>query len=174
TSAGGTNSLSVNNSTINGNIIANQAAQTAMEITRSVLNGSIDINGDTATLKLDDSTVSGDIRLDTSAADRSEIWLNNSDVQGHLYGNGQNSTLYLAGKSQFNGTQFSKFSDLNVAGNVAIAGGFTNDNVGQQLTVKGETLTAPIQLSSGKLAFDATKIIANTLSLKEGASLALT
>ncbi|WP_152083310.1 autotransporter outer membrane beta-barrel domain-containing protein [Enterobacter oligotrophicus] len=174
TSAGGTNSLSVNNSTINGNIIANQAAQTAMEITRSVLNGSIDINGDTATLKLDDSTVSGDIRLDTSTADRSEIWLNNSDVQGHLYGNGQNSTLHLAGKSQFNGTQFSKFSDLNVAGNVAIAGGFTNDNVGQQLTVKGETLTAPIQLSSGKLAFDATKIIANTLSLKEGASLALT
>lgn len=166
----------IDHSQIDGNVIANNAALIAFDITHSVLNGNIDASTGSGivALHLTDSSVSGDVNLNGTSVKESNVWLNRSDVQGHLYGSGQNSTLHLDGFSQFNGEQFSRFSDLNIAGNLNLTGGFTDTNVGTGLSVKGETLTAPVKLTAGNVTFDKTKLIADTLSLSSGATLVMT
>ena len=169
----GTTTASLTDSTLNGNLIANRAAQIAMDITRSVLTGNINASTGTGTvdLHLTDSALSGDINLNGTTVLRSDIWLDNTDVAGNLYGSGEASTLHLANMPVFGGTQFSHFSKLAVAGDLLLTDGFSDANVGNALTVSGTTVTAPVQLTSGNLAFDNTKLIADTLALSSGASL---
>ncbi|MEF9888328.1 autotransporter outer membrane beta-barrel domain-containing protein [Citrobacter sp.] len=158
---------------LNGNLIADNAALIAMDITRSVLTGNIDASGGTGTvdLHLTDSSLSGDINLNGAKVLHSDIWLDNANVAGNLYGSGEASTLHLANMPLFGGTQFSNFGKLSVASDMVLTDGFTDANVGNALTVTGTTVTAPVQLSRGKLTFDNTKLIADTVALSSGASL---
>lgn len=167
---------SFNDSQVNGDVIANKAAQIALDITRSVLNGNIDARtgSDTVVLHLTDSRLNGDVNLNGENITGADVWLDNTRLAGHLYGSGEGSTLHLANTPAFNGTQFSNFSALTMTGDTVITGGFTDANVGKALTVNGKTVTAPVQLSSGKLTFNSTKLLADTLALSRSASLALT
>lgn len=164
---------SLADSSLNGNLIANKAAQIAMDITRSVLTGNVDASAGQGSvdLHLTDSTLSGDINLNGAKVLRSDIWLDNAEVAGNLYGSGAASTLHLANMPEFSGTKFSNFGKLAIADDVVLTDGFTDTNVGNALTVNGTTVTAPVQLSSGNLTFDNTKLIADTLALSSGASL---
>ena len=164
---------SLADSSLNGNLIANKAALIAMDITRSVLTGNIDASTGKGSvdLHLTDSTLSGDVNLKGTTVLRSDIWLDNTEVAGQLYGSGDASTLHLTNMPEFGGTQFSNFGTLAVAGDLVLTDGFTDANVGNALTVNGTTVTAPVQLSSGNLTFDNTKLIADTLALSSGASL---
>ena len=164
---------SLADSSLNGNLIANKAALIAMDITRSVLTGNIDASTGKGSvdLHLTDSTLSGDVNLKGTTVLRSDIWLDNTEVAGNLYGSGDASTLHLTNMPEFGGTQFSNFGKLAVAGDLVLTDGFTDSNVGNALTVNGTTVTAPVQLSSGNLTFDNTKLIADTLALSSGASL---
>lgn len=165
--------VSLEDSALNGNLIANKAAQIAMNITRSVLTGNIDASTGVGTvdLHLTDSTLSGDVNLNGVKVLRSDIWLDNTEVAGNLYGSGDASTLHLVNMPTFDGTTFSNFGKLDVAGDLVLTDGFTDTNVGNALTVSGTTVTAPVALSGGKLTFDNTKLIADTLALSSGASL---
>ncbi|MDX6040965.1 autotransporter outer membrane beta-barrel domain-containing protein [Scandinavium lactucae] len=160
-------------SQIDGNVIANNAAKIALDITRSVLNGNINADTGTVALHLTDSSLYGDVNLNGDNITGADVWLDNTRLAGHLYGSGEASSLHLANTPAFNGTQFSNFSTLTMAGDTLINGGFTNANVGNALVVKGHTVTAPVKLSSGNLTFESTKLIADTLALSSGASLAL-
>jgi len=164
---------SLADASLNGNLIANKAALIAMDITRSVLTGNIDASTGVGSvdLHLTDSALSGDINLNGAKVLRSDIWLDNSEVAGNLYGSGEASTLHLANMPEFGGTQFSNFGKLAVAGDLLLTDGFSDTNVGNALTVNGITVTAPVQLASGNLTFDNTKLIADTLALSSGASL---
>lgn len=172
-SGSGSITASLADSSLNGNLIANKAALIAMDITRSVLTGNIDASTGKGSvdLHLTDSTLSGDVNLKGTTVLRSDIWLDNTEVAGNLYGSGDASTLHLANMPEFGGTQFSNFGKLAVAGDLVLTDGFTDANVGTALTVNGTTVTAPVQLSSGNLTFDNTKLIADTLALSSGASL---
>lgn len=166
----------IDNSHVTGDITANGAAKIAMDITRSVLTGSVDAHTGSGTVdvKITDSTLSGDINLAGKSIQRADVWLTSAKVGGNLYGSGENSTLHLAGNTSLDGKQFSHFSQLTFTDSASFTGGFSNENVGTALTVTGGSITAPVQLSSGKLTFSGTKIIADTLSLSSGASLAMT
>lgn len=172
-SGAGTITASLADSHLNGNLIANKAAQIAMDITRSVLEGNIDASTGTGTvdLHLTDSALSGDVNLNGTRVLRSDVWLDNAAVAGHLSGSGNASTLHLANMPEFGGTQFSNFNQLAVTGDLRLTDGFSDSNVGSALTVTGTTVTAPVQLSGGALTFDNTKLIADTLALSSGASL---
>ncbi|WP_231736583.1 MULTISPECIES: hypothetical protein [Leclercia] len=141
---------SLADSSLNGNLIANKAAQIAMDITRSVLTGNVDASAGQGSvdLHLTDSTLSGDINLNGAKVLRSDIWLDNAEVAGNLYGSGAASTLHLANMPEFSGTKFSNFGKLAIADDVVLTDGFTDTNVGSALTVNGTTVTAPVQLSS--------------------------
>lgn len=167
---------SIDQSLITGNIIANKAALIALDITNSVVDGNIDtISGvGTVDLHLTDSRLLGDINVKGDKITESVVWLDNSSVSGHLYGSGPSSTLHLSNLGTFSGSQFSNFDNFVVNGDTTLTGGFTNENVGSSLTVSANTLTAPVQLSSGKLTLNNTKLIADTLSLSNSSSLALT
>ena len=169
-------SASLNNTRLNGNLIANNAAQIALDITRSVLKGNIDASAGqgSAALHLTNSTLDGDLNLKGASLKTSDVWLDNTRVAGHLYGSGANSTLHLANTPTFGGSQFSNFATLAISGDTSLIGGFTNTSVGSALTVKGTSVTAPVKLGSGKLTFDNTRLVADTLALSGGASLALT
>ncbi|MCU6669479.1 autotransporter outer membrane beta-barrel domain-containing protein [Enterobacteriaceae bacterium H4N4] len=171
--ATGTLTASLTDTHLTGNLIANKAAQIAMDITRSVLEGSINATtgAGTVDLHLTDSSLSGDVDLKGTPLLRSDVWLDNTAVAGYLYGSGNASTLHLANMPVFGGTQFSNFDTLTSAGDLLLTDGFSDANVGNALTVTGTTVTAPVQLSSGKLIFDDTKLIADTLALSSGASL---
>ncbi|WP_333852372.1 autotransporter outer membrane beta-barrel domain-containing protein [Leclercia sp.] len=175
TTLSGSNSItaSLEDSHLNGNLIANKAAQIAMDITRSVLTGNIDASTGTGTvdLHLTDSTLSGDVNLNGATVLRSDLWLDNTAVAGKLYGSGEASTLHLANMPEFGGTQFSHFGKLAITGDLTLTDGFSDANVGNALTVSGTRVTAPVQLSSGTLTFDNTRLIADTLALSSGASL---
>ncbi len=164
---------SLADSHLNGNLIANKAALIAMDITRSVLTGNIDASTGVGSvdLHLTDSTLSGDVNLNGAKVLRSDIWLDNTEMTGTLYGSGEASTLHLTNMPEFGGTQFSNVGKLAIAGDLVLTDGFTDTNVGNALTVNGTTVTAPVALSSGKLTFDNTKLIADTLALSSGASL---
>lgn len=172
-SSSDTISSSLTDTTLNGNLIAKKAAQIAMDITRSVLKGNIDASAGTGNvdLHLTDSSLSGDLNLKGTTVLSSDVWLDNTEVAGNLYGSGNASTLHLANMPVFGGSQFSNFDTLAIAGDLVLTDGFSDANVGNALTVTGTTVTAPVQLSSGKLTFDNTKLIADTLALSSGASL---
>lgn len=165
----------LNDAQLNGDLIANKAAEIALNITRSVMEGNIDAytGSGTVALHLTDSQLHGDVNLNGDKITASDVWLDNTEVTGHLYGSGEASTLHL-NTPTFGGSQFSNFSALAITGDTVLSDGFTDANVGQALSVKGNTVTAPVQLSSGKLTFSETKLIADTLALSSGASLALT
>lgn len=59
-------------------------------------------------------------------------------------------------------------------GTTSLSGGFSDDNVGARLQVNNGTLIAPVNLSQGQLVFNQARLIADTLTLRESASLELT
>ncbi|QLA69331.1 autotransporter outer membrane beta-barrel domain-containing protein [Enterobacter pasteurii] len=167
-------SATLDNAQISGNLVASGAARTTLDITRSTVKGNIEAGQGSVDLHLTNSTLGGDVNLASDGQTASDVWLDNSRVAGHLYGGGAASTLHLAAMPIFEGAQFSRFGTLEVTGDTVLNGGFTNNNVGSTLTVKGNTVTAPVRLSSGKLTFSHTRLVADTLALSSGASLNLT
>lgn len=163
-------------SQLNGDVVMKKAASASLVMTGSGLSGSIDasaVSGDVS-VYLDNSDITGDVILNNGTVTRADVYLDNTVIGGHLYGS-DNSTLTL-GESlhQFQGDKFSHFSNLNVSGTTSLSGGFNDDNVGARLQINDGTLITPVNLSQGQLVFNQARLIADTLALRESASLALT
>ncbi|EGI8585842.1 autotransporter outer membrane beta-barrel domain-containing protein [Salmonella enterica] len=161
----------LDNAQISGNLVASGAARKTLDITQSAVKGNIEASQGSLDLHLNNSILGGDVNLNDGGLTASDVWLDNSRVVGNLYGSGDASTLHLVNMPTFDGTTFSNFGKLAVAGDLVLTDGFTDTNVGNALTVSGTTVTAPVALNSGKLTFDNTRLIADTLALSSGASL---
>ncbi|HDC1790255.1 TPA: autotransporter outer membrane beta-barrel domain-containing protein [Salmonella enterica] len=163
-------------SQLNGDVVLKKAASANLIMTGSGLSGSIDasaISGDVS-VYLDNSDIAGDVILNNGTVTRADVFLDNTVIGGHLYGS-DNSTLTLGENiHQFQGDKFSRFSNLNASGTTSLNGGFSDDNVGVRLQVNDGTFIAPVNLSQGQLVFNQARLIADTLALRESASLALT
>lgn len=163
-------------SQLNGDVVLKKAASANLIMTGSGLSGSIDasaISGDVS-VYLDNSDIAGDVILNNGTVTRADVFLDNTVIGGHLYGS-DNSTLTLGENiHQFQGDKFSRFSNLNASGTTSLNGGFSDDNVGVRLQVNDGTFIAPVNLSQGQLVFNQARLIADTLALRESASLELT
>jgi hypothetical protein len=158
---------------LTGDLSVNAAAQAALDITQTTINGSVTAAADAVTMNITDSSVAGDVVLDNSAVKSAAVTLDNALVGGHLHG-GVNSTLTLAQTmTRFSGDKFSGFNALNVNGATSLRGGFTDNNVGETLQVNGGRLTAPVSLTHGALAFNGTRLMADTVALSGSSSIAL-
>lgn len=107
------------------------------------MKGNIEASQGSLDLHLNNSILGGDVNLNDGGLTASDVWLDNSRVVGNLYGSGDASTLHLVNMPTFDGTTFSNFGKLAVAGDLVLTDGFTDTNVGNALTVSGTTVTAP-------------------------------
>ncbi|EBB6671647.1 autotransporter outer membrane beta-barrel domain-containing protein [Salmonella enterica] len=167
---------SLTNTQLTGDISLKKALTSTLNLVKATVEGSLRANSGDVSLNLrENTTISGDIVLNEGDVKSANVLLDNAQIGGHLYGNKVKSTLSLANSmASFDGDKFSGFNALNVEGTTTLANGFTDNNVGNALKVTGGTLTAPISLALGKLSFDASKVIADSLSLRDTASLELT
>lgn len=174
---GGTSTrLAAASSTINGNIALTSSDRVQVDLQNAQLNGNMTLgNASGIDVKLSNNAhITGDVILAGDTVQSANVLLDNAVIDGHLYGS-VNSALTLArSMTRLDGSKFSNISKLNIIGQTAIQGGFTDGNVGQALQVNGGKVTAPVDLSLGKLTFNAAQIMADTLSLRDGASLELT
>lgn len=163
-------------SQLNGNVLLKNAASTRLAMIGSDLSGSIDActtRGDVS-VYLDNSDIIGDVILNNGTAARADVYLDNTVIGGHLYGNDNGALTLGANVRQFQGDKFSRFSNLNVSGTTVLSGGFSDDNVGARLQVNDGAIIAPVNLSHGRLVFNQARLIADTLALRGSASLELT
>ncbi len=163
-------------SQLSGNLTLRNAKDIQVALADSVVDGNINASagkGDLALHITDNSLVTGDINLNGTTLQNVSVWLDNAQVQGNLYGNGSSVLNLGASIQQIDGGKFSGFNALNLNGNLVIEGGFSDANVGQQLTVNGGGVVAPVNLTQGNLAFSASKLIADTLTLGDASSLTL-
>lgn len=178
--SGLTTQLALDRATIDGDTLLTASNTIATTMADSQLNGDVvlkkaasAVSGDIS-LYLDNSDITGDVILNNGTVTRADVYLDNTVIGGHLYGS-DNSTLTL-GESvhQFQGDKFSRFSNLNASGTTSLSGGFSDDNVDARLQVNDGTFIAPVNLSQGQLVFNQARLIADTLALRESASLELT
>lgn len=167
---------SANGSHLAGNISVSKAPFVEIDLASTTVDGNLNASAATGELTLrltNNSVIGGDLLLN-GALQRASVLIDNAQINGHLYG-GADSALTLARSiNTFNGEQFSGFNALNVQDDLSLTGGFSDNNVGGSLRVSGGTITAPVNLSQGQLTFDAARLIADTLTLGEASSLALT
>lgn len=168
--------VDLQNTQLNGNMTLNKAAQASVTMANSTLDGALNASGLTGHVDLklsDNAAITGDVILAGDNVQSASVLLDNARIGGHLYG-GANSALTLARSiTSLDGSKFSNLSKLNIVGQTAVQGGFTDSNVGQALQVNGGRVTAAVDLSQGKLMFNAAQIMADTLSLRDSASLEL-
>lgn len=168
--------IDLTHSQLSGNLLVSSAKDIQIQLADSVLAGDINASegtGDVALRITHNSLVTGDIVLNGSTLQNTVVWLDNAQVQGHLYGNGSSVLNLGSSVQQFDGATFSGFNALNLNGNLVMNGGFSDANVGPQLTVSGGSVAAPVNLSQGHLTFSGSKLIADSLTLGEASSLAL-
>lgn len=163
-------------SQLSGNLTLRNAKDIEVNMADTVLDGNINASagkGNVALHITDNSLITGDINLKGTGLQNVSVWLDNALVQGNLYGNGSSILNLGASIQQFDGSKFTGFNALNLNGALTLDGGFSDGNVGQSLIVSGGTVNAPVNLTQGNLAFSASKLIADTLTLGEASSLTL-
>lgn len=170
----GSSTINVSGGTVGDIYGAGMSSATVDTATINVSGGTVtgDISGDALNLKDLSVTLSGgDIRGDikASAGQSAQILVDtdNLSLGGSLIGSAPSSTLNFSNKvTSFDGTKFQGFNALNVAGQTTLAGGFTDANAGQGLTVGGGgTVTADVALSSGTLTLSNSTLAADKIDL---------
>ena len=161
---------------ITGGIGLGQAQDIDVTLAGATLDGNLDASAGVGafTLRLtDNAVIKGDVLLD-GALQHSAVLIDNAQVNGHLYGGADSALTLGASIREFNGQAFSGFNALNLSGSLMLANGFSDSNVGQALRVTGGAVSAPVNLSQGRLTFNASRLMADTLALSDSAALAFT
>lgn len=162
-------------SQMTGDLLLSTATTTSVGLVGSGLTGSVNasaLSGE-VDLLLKDSQISGDVTLKDGDIVRGNVILDNAQVGGQLYGNANSTLTLMESMTQLQGDKFSRFGKLNVRGGTTLGGGFSDNNVGTLLEVTGGVINAPVALTAGKLIFNQARLIADSLSLRDSASLEL-
>ena len=167
--------LAAASSAINGTIAlaSNERVQVDLQNTR--LDGAMTLS-DAREIELKlggNAQITGDVILAGDSVQRASVLLDNATIGGHLYGIANSALTLARSVTTLDGSKFSNLSKLNIVGQTTVQGGFTDANVGHALQVNGGRVNAPVDLSLGKLTFSAAQIMADTLSLRDSASLDL-
>jgi hypothetical protein len=176
TLGGGTSTvLAAASSAINGNIALTSNERVQVDLQNTRLDGAMTLsNARDIELKLgSNAQITGDVILAGDNVQRASVLLDNATIGGHLYGSANSALTLARSVTTLDGSKFSNLSKLNIVGQTTVQGGFTDANVGQALQVNGGRVNAPVDLSLGKLTFSAAQIMADTLSLRDSASLDL-
>ena len=130
------------------------------------------ISGDPNSLKTFNITLSGGNiqgNVTASASEHAQVIIdtNNLSLGGMLIGGAPESILEFTDKvTSFDGSKFDSFDMVNVTGQTVLTGGFTDGNVGKELTIGGAgTTIADVALKSGSLTVKENNLVAEKIDL---------